>query len=350
MKKTILILLTAGLLIPTAALAQKNKKKNTKKANAVEEVNEDPRIAQMLAATQKIIFIDSLVVNLNDFIKHIPLTTDCGSVSQTGACGQFTNELKDYRLTAIYNTTDSACHLHESNYIGNQWTAPQQVKGIDQSDANFPFMMPDGVTLYFAQKGEKSIGGYDIFVTRYDGEEGTFLKAENIGMPCSSTANDYFYAIDEINKLGYFVTDRHQPTGKVCIYTFVPNESRQVYQTEAYSEQQLRALADISSIADTWGEGPQRKQALNRLREAKAPKAQQTTGNIMSETENLRHQINVLDKAVTLARNFYARANDSERLKLRNEILNSEKELETLQTLLKQKEKEERNKIATSKK
>ena len=346
MKKYALMMLAVALLLPLNAEVQKDKRKKTAKKQVNQGmVEEDPRIAQMLAATQKIIFIDSLVVDFNSFMSYIPLSEDCGTALQTGTCGQFTNDLKDYRLAAYFNEKDSAFHLTESNYIGNIWTTPQQVKGIDQSDANFPFMMPDGVTLYFAQKGAKSIGGYDIFVTRYNGEDGRFLKAENIGMPFSSTANDYFYAIDEINELGYFVTDRNQPTGKVCIYIFIPNETRQVYQSETYSEEQLRALANISRIADTWGDNKQRQQALNRLKDAKTPKKQSEKKATTSEVEELRNQIGVLSKALTIARNYYARTNDEERLKLRAEILNSERELETLQILLKQKEKEERNRI-----
>lgn len=88
---------------------------------------------------------------------------------------------------------------------------------------NYPFMMPDGTTFYFAATGEESIGGYDIFVTRFDSESGSFLKAENIGMPFNSTANDYMYAIDEFNDIGWFATDRSQPEGKVCIYIFIPS-------------------------------------------------------------------------------------------------------------------------------
>ena len=205
--------------------------------------------------------------------------------------------------------------------------------------------MPDGVTFYFAQKGEQSIGGYDIFVTRYDPETGSFLKAENIGMPFSSTANDYLYAIDEVNNLGYFVTDRRQPAGKVCIYVFIPNETRKSYQSEAYSDAQMRALADISRIADTWTDKATRQQALARLNEVKAKTTQlQAKKGGSSELDNLRHQAAVLEKALLLARNYYARASKNDRQTLTQEILTSEKELEALQLEIRRVEKEVHNK------
>jgi len=347
MKRYFTILLAACMLVPMAATAQKKKAKKPAKKPAVEEVQEDPRIAQMLAATQKIMFIDSLVVDSADFLRFIPVAQECGTLVQNGGYGQFTNELKDFRLTTIFDKKDSVAHLYVSDYIGNTWTTPALAKGISESaSANYPFMMPDGTTLYFSQKGANSLGGYDIFVTRYDGSEGTFLKPENLGMPFASTANDYFFAIDEFNNLGYFVTDRHQPRGKVCIYVFIPNDTRKIYQSEAYSDAEIRALADIRCIANTWDKSNQRKIALNRYREARnTAQANQriTVSEFSSELDDLRHQAEVLSKALRLARNYYARANENERQTLRTEILNSERELEALQLEIRKKEKEERN-------
>lgn len=331
MKKYILILL-AFFVTLSATNAQSRKKvikKNTK-VEAVEE--EDPRIQQMLVATQKVMFIDSMVVDKRHFISQIPLSAEAGLLEQMDSLSQFTNELKDHRLITYFDKKDSAIHIAQSDYIANQWTTPVRVGGLSNSSANYPFLMPDGVTLYFAQKGEKSIGGYDIFVTRYDSESGTFLRAENLGMPFSSTANDYLYAIDEANNLGYFVTDRRQPTGKVCIYVFVPNETRKSYQSEAYTDSKLRALADINRIADTWSNKETRRQAVKRLNDLKFKGAQTNSAyNQKSELESLQHQAEVLEKALLLARNHYARSSENERENLRPEILKSENELETLQ-------------------
>lgn len=338
MKKYAIILLALTLLIPSAAQAQR-KKRGRKPA-----VTEDPRIQQMLASTQQIVFIDSMVVGKRDFLRHIPLSPECGKLEMNDSLCQFTNELKDHRLAAYFDTTDSLCHIGTSDYIGNAWTPQQRAEGIAPADANYPYLMPDGITLYYAQKGEKSIGGYDIFVTRYDNDSGTFLRAENLGMPFSSTANDYLYAIDETHNLGYFVTDRRQPKDTVCIYVFVPNEKRKVYQSEAYSNEQLRSLAAISRIADTWTDKAVCQQAQARLKQARQkPQAAGGIKQQASELDNLHHQAEVLEKALLLARNYYAKASVADRQTLRSEILKSERELETLQLEIRQKEKEERN-------
>lgn len=345
MKRYVILLLALTMIIPSG-FAQRRKKAVRKKQTKKEVVVEDPRIAQMLASTQQIMFIDSMVVSKRNFLSYIPLSRDAGLAEQNDSLGQFTNELRDHRLIVSYSKKDSACHISQCDYIANTWTVPVRVKGISDASANFPFLMPDGITLYFAQQGENSIGGYDLFVTRYDAESGAFLKAENLGMPFSSTANDYFYAIDETSNLGYFVTDRNQPKGKVCIYVFEPNQTRKIYQSEAYSDQKLRSLAAVSKIADTWADKKQQQEALTRYRSAKsqASNLKSQTSN-SSELDNLRHQAEVLEKALLLARNYYARASEDERVSLRPEILKSEKELESLQLEIRKAEKAHHNEL-----
>lgn len=345
MKRYAILLVTLLLLI-SGAYAQ-NKKKVVKKPRKTEVV-EDPRITQMLSATQRIMFIDSMVVDKQSFCSHIPLSPECGKLLQADSLGQFTNELNDYRLTTVFDLVDSLCHLNRSYYIVDEWTEPEKVQGIDDASANFPYLMPDGTTLYFAQKGEKSIGGYDLFVTRYDAEDGTFLRADNMGMPFSSEANDYLYVIDETYQLGYFVTDRRQPEGMVCIYVFIPNDTRRIYQPEAYTEEQIRSFARIDSISATWTDNDLREQGLRRLELARTEsfaKSLKVDLNkpLRQPLDDLRHQAQVLEKTLQLSRNYYARASESDRATLRNEILSAEKELEMLQLEIKQKEKEQRN-------
>ena len=89
--------------------------------------------------------------------------------------------------------------------------------------------MPDGVTLYFANNGENSLGGYDIFMTRRsdgDGEGKEYFQPQNVGMPYNSPFNDFMMAIDEASGLGWWATDRNQIPGKVTVYVFIPSQMR----------------------------------------------------------------------------------------------------------------------------
>ena len=116
---------------------------------------------------------------------------------------------------------------------------------------DYPFMLADGVTLYFASDGEGSIGGYDIFVSRMDTESGRFYRPDNVGMPFNSTANDYMLAINEVANLGWFATDRNQPEGKVCIYVFVPNAEKKRVNPQAMGYARALSIANLASIAET---------------------------------------------------------------------------------------------------
>ena len=135
----------------------------------------------------------------------------------------------------------------------DKWSDPEPLKGLEEggTNLNYPFLDSDGITLYYAAQGEESLGGYDIFITRYDSDDNAYLRPDNLGFPFNSVANDYMYAIDDFNNLGWFASDRYQPEDKVCVYVFVPNESKQVYDYESTSPEMLQAAASLQCIQKT---------------------------------------------------------------------------------------------------
>ena len=233
-----------------------------------------------LQATERVVFIDSLVMPKEDLISNLRLGAESGSIEtytqcfhlpDTLDCTVFINQLKNYRIFGM-PVGNGLQRLFNQELIGSEWTDPKELKGLELEDedmANYPFMLSDGITLYYAAKTEESLGGYDIYMTRYDADEHTFLSPENIGMPFNSPANDYLYAIDEYNNLGYFVTDRNQPEGRVCLYTFIPNGSRRIYNQNEIGTELLRNLARINSIRETWSNKDAVKQALDRLNDVR---------------------------------------------------------------------------------
>ena len=68
-------------------------------------------------------------------------------------------------------------------------------------------------------------------------------------MPYNSFANDYMMVIDDEYNLGWFASDRYQPSDSVCIYTFIPNESRHTLDYETTAPSVLQAFATLSSTA-----------------------------------------------------------------------------------------------------
>lgn len=236
---------------------------------------------KMMDAIEKVTFIDSLVVSRNELFKHLSCSNEVGSVysyqdffkKETAAPSSvFLSQMKD-KIYYAEPDKHGRTQLFTCDMVGNKWSDAVALNGLNEDgdieQMNYPFMLSDGITLYFAAQGPESIGGYDIFMTRYDADEHSFLTPENIGMPFNSTANDYLYMIDDFLNLGWFVTDRNQKDGNVCIYTFIPNESREVYNSLSITHEQLLSLAKIADIKSTWGDKTQVDEAIIKLQKLK---------------------------------------------------------------------------------
>lgn len=206
-----------------------------------------------LRATNKIVFIDSIIVDKEQFLSaykydkelgSITLSADKQSTSFTTELGNFTyrTENKDGKLTI-------RSYFIEDGILTN----PSPLNGIDfDGDMNYPFLLSDGTTLYFASRTEEGLGNYDIYVTRLDTEDNTYLQPTNIGFPFNSYANDYMMIIDENLGIGWFASDRYQPEDKVCIYTFLQPKSRHTFDYETDDHEIIMRAAKIASIKDTW--------------------------------------------------------------------------------------------------
>lgn len=380
-------ILSLALFLPFSLNAQKKKRVVKKPAvEVVEEPQEDPRITNMREMTQQIIIIDSVVTDEEHFLSQFRLSSETGTLTTTSQF--FGKPLSGYAFlnemgNKVYFSKpdfDSRLMLYTSDKLGSRWSEDIRLQGLDEgiSEASYPFMMNDGITFYFAAKGDESIGGYDIFFTRYDSRNARFLKPENIGMPFNSEANDYMYAADEESGIGYFVSDRRQPEGKVCVYTFILPETRRSYDPSIYTEQQIRDLADIISIADTWGDGDERRAALARLKAIGTTVSQPTIENASSvntaivindrltytsvsdfqspaAANHYRELLKARERQATIetelqkSRDRYARSDEDGRRLLREVILHNEEQAQiirdTIHSLEKQIRNEENNNI-----
>ena len=363
------------------SMAQRNKRTNQNKKPqiSVEEQLRQEKIAQMLLSTQDIMFIDSCVVEKANLLHRYILNPEVGEIHTYNQYFEITdqkdaylhlNQMKDKCFFSMQSDNQQNKALYSSDLIGKKWTYPQLLSGIDTTiykNGNYPFVMTDGTTLYFAAQGPKSIGGYDIFVTRYDAGEQRFLTPENIGMPFNSEGNDYLYAIDDIEKLGVFVTDRNQPKGLVCIYFFIPNDSHQIYDVTKIGDNKLKEYARISSIKDTWKSKAKRNDALSRLKRL-ADKGSKTKGqqdfafevnnrtiytqvtqfkqssrSFVRDYMKYRQKYQSLTATLTDLRVLYENANLSKRKQMESILRETEKEFEIVEVKLEQLEKTIRN-------
>lgn len=372
MRNSRIIISLLAVLMAIPATAQRRKAAVRKKVVPVVELSkEEQRFEEMLDATQQVMFIDSVVVDKQDFLDLYNLTSEAGTVT---TFNRFFMSGEQPYSTVYVNQLGNKCwyandgQLYTADKLGNQWSEPMGLDGLGHFQrANYPFMLSDGTTLYFAAIGDEGLGGLDIYVSRYNSESGKYLLAENLGLPFNSDANDYMYAVDEFNGIGYFATDRRQPENKVCIYTFIPNQKRITYSTDEMDKATIRSRAKIDCIADTWGDGTLRLETLDRInnagrkpRESREEKANDFTfvindyitytslsdfrnkenRNRASKLMNMRKSYEELSVNLENMRIYFStKADISERTNMRTEILGYEQEFYQLESDIHQLEK-----------
>ncbi len=239
-------------------ILEKSNRKRVEGAN--EELKLIKRAKSMFEHVEKIAIIDSILVDKENFFKSYNISSESGTLNSKTIlpinvtqntvvhCGQSGEKM----LWAMPKENDNKMFLCETaKLIDGSWDRHQYIGEDlgDGGDANYPYLMQDGTTLYYASNGKGSIGGYDIFMTVKDSETGEFLKPQNIGMPYNSYADDYMLVLDDITGLGWWATDRNNIQGKVTIYVFVRNDIRENYDE---NDENLVSYAKISDYRSTW--------------------------------------------------------------------------------------------------
>lgn len=205
-----------------------------------EKIRKAEIASPLMNRVEKIYLLDSVVCSKNDFLKYYHYSSMTGKLKQ-----KLLKSKNSYKDQISYYTQRNDRNIYSDLVNGNMdlltsfqllnsWSEPVSISNNINSRANenYPFLMPDGATLYFASDGEGSLGGYDIFVTRYNAALKDFLKPENIGFPFNSFANDYMLVIDESKEVGWFATDRGQKQGKLIIYQFEILKQKEFFSAE----------------------------------------------------------------------------------------------------------------------
>lgn len=378
--------LIVALFILLLAVPVQGQRRRAKKVQRVQKISPEEqmhleKLERLKSAMQKVMIIDSIVVDKNNFFRYYKLSPETGSISDGDEFfhvkendGYFVH-LNEIGNKCYYSQqeTDSTSNLYYRESANTEWSQPTPLVGINDDHqfrhVNYPYMMGDGITFYFAADGDPDgLGGYDIYMTTYDEEANRFLRPINIGLPFNSEANDYLYVIDEYANLGWFASDRNQEDGKVCIYVFVPSEKRITYNIADYTPEEINGLAQISSIAATWYDEEQYSLAIHRLEEIrKEQRAKDNSTDIMfvinddltyhkvsdfklpenilryQQLNRLRHRQTTLNQSLDKTRMVYAMSGKEVKRTLKEGILSDEQEVLTLHQAIHHLEKTIRN-------
>lgn len=317
---------------------------------------------QWVRQTEDIQIIDSTVVSKDKFLSAYNLSKNSGRLETFNKlfdtkekvdATAYVNE-KGNQIIYAQMAENGLFRLYSMDKLLNQYGNEKQLSPDNfglKGDVNYPFVMPDGVSLYFAAKDEGSMGGYDLFATRYDLEKGSFLRPERLNMPFNSLYNDYMLAIDESKGIGWFASDRFQPTGKVCIYTFIPNDRVQILNIASLDTLAMRAR--IYSIKDTWRKGKNYSELIALARTKPVAKVENKPDftfvinddnvyyhlsdfksneakNLFTQLQSLEKTLDDKDKMLDVSRVSYSKADDDVKRNMTQAILNLEGETESL--------------------
>lgn len=268
----------------------------------------------------KVMIVDSIVVNADDVLLHIPMPRHLGSFAKDDDGNRYhQNDFEDQRLyAAVADTAGNHC-IYRKSLVGDKWSEPEPLR-INGTCYDFinPFPMPDGQTLYFAARNEDDHEGrcYSLYTTTLDYETGEYLAPSRLPFPFASGSDDLFFIEDDVSSIAWFVTRRRQPEGKACIYTIHSQQPWEYYDAEETAPQRLKSYALIDRIADTWGSTEQRnvameqmKSSLNEYREEENANAHQ--GNEPQARRHLRMKAETLQRQIDEYRRMYASSKDS---------------------------------------
>lgn len=243
---------------------------------------------KMLERVQEIVIIDSLTVSKEHLLSHFRLPKSAGRFLNPSAVRQmvgvegdeigfgFGNETGESVMWSQPDSTGMQRIVESIRLVDGTWSEPiwssttlNGVKAGDEdqtatANAAYPFLLDDGQTLYFASDAPGSIGGYDIYLATRDSSTGDYLQPQNMGMPFNSPYDDYMMAIDELNGIGWWATERTGIPGMVTIFVYELPEGR--YNIDPEEVDDLVGYARIDNYRYNWNdENNDRITELNRV-------------------------------------------------------------------------------------
>ena len=156
------------------------------------------------------------------------------------------------------------------------WAVPENLGFTINTfdDEDYPFFDSQANTLYFASKGHKSFGGFDIFKSNYDSLKNEWSKPEQMPFPINSQWDDFLFV--NIGTTPTFVSDRSSSSGQAIIYFL--NKISESSIVELHTNNEMEQALNLGNFGN----------------EAKTIyKKQKTNTTPINNTKIQNHEINV---------------------------------------------------------
>ncbi|MDR3350868.1 MAG: hypothetical protein LBN98_04395 [Prevotellaceae bacterium] len=210
---------------------------------------------------------------------------------------------------------------------GDQWATPEPLEAINTTfDERFPYITPDGQTLYFASNGHSGMGGYDLFKSTFNTATQQWGTPENLGFPYSSPFDDWLFVPNTNYTEALFTSSREQKADSLTVYRI----ALEVNPTK----QQGRSTLQIQQIAKL-------QPVKNELQTDEDVTPEENPNDQYQALHRILHQQQVNESLVqddlTSIRTMYALVDDpAERETIQTKINDYENELLQMQASIRQ--------------
>ena len=217
-------------------------------------------------------------------------------------------------------------NIYRTSLADSMWTAPTLINEqlTSSSDEIYPMLSPDGESMYFASKGLYGVGGYDLYVSKWNPETGDWDVPVNMGFPYSSPHDDFLFMNTEDGRFSIFASNRSCSKDSVCVYVI---EYDGMPVREAIMD--VRDLRALSNLFPALEPGKiERSNDDNTGEEAKRYMEK------MKEVRSLRDSVSRFNKNLESLRSEYSSASDERKAALSEEILAKELQFPSLNDAL----------------
>lgn len=229
---------------------------STLKINIQEKIIKCENGISLLQYSTKPIVVTSKKVNIKDFFLNIKEFKDSSWIDIPNPFTK-NNSHKYYPATYFPNNSNKvyfsaqddsgSWNIYFSEKLNDTlWTSAELLNEVLTSSGNeiLPIISANGKELYFASDGHPGMGGYDVFVSKWDDNIQDWGTPENIGFPYSSNEDDILFYNSPNEQFSIIVSSRGNRS-KDSLSIFVTEYQSNPIKTEVTEIEEIKKLHSL---------------------------------------------------------------------------------------------------------
>ena len=166
--------------------------------------------------------------SVEDFFLYYPLQDGCwrhvpnqlDSISDHSLARATFVRNQDQTIYWSAGDNEGIRNIYSSTVHDSVWSLPSLLNEqlTSASDEIYPMLSSDGKSLFFSSLGLYGVGGYDIYVSRWNDDTNDWGAPVNLGFPYSSPADDFLYIDTEDGNYSIFASNRDCSKDSVWVY------------------------------------------------------------------------------------------------------------------------------------